>query len=407
MLNPMAISGGNRGDLSMKIVVFGASGNVGSVITERLKEAGHTLLLISQGPTGILVTSSEIRFIATEDWESQAQGFDVFLFMPGIARRPKEDQTIKDDMDVAIFLLEASNRAGIPRFVCQLSFRDLVRKPGEHSLDGFLSRRDWVNNYFSGHVDVVYTGILVHHTDPDKLWFFPRISKIFEDSISSVLSAFLPMTSVESIVEYFSHPDPLADGRRSILTDSKSENLTYRIWQAALNLTFVVSVALLSFPLFLFWTAIVVQSGRPGFFLQDRIGRGGKSFKCAKLRTMKKGTESVGTHLVRDEAITEFGRFLRRFKLDELPQAVNIASGQMCLVGPRPSLPGQVEVIEARETSGVMGLKPGLTGWAQVKGIDMSEPGRIAELDAQYLRLQSVWLDLLILKRTLFHNEKS
>jgi O-antigen biosynthesis protein WbqP len=105
-----------------------------------------------------------------------------------------------------------------------------------------------------------------------------------------------------------------------------------------------------------------------------------------KFRTMRPGTASVATHLAEASAVTPFGRFLRRTKLDELPQLWNVLKGEMSLVGPRPCLPNQDELIAERQKRGVFEARPGITGLAQVNGIDMSEPARLAEVDERMIR---------------------
>ncbi len=120
-------------------------------------------------------------------------------------------------------------------------------------------------------------------------------------------------------------------------------------------------------------------------FIQTRVGRKQKPFTLVKFRTMHIGTASVATHLASSSAITPFGHFLRRTKLDELPQLWNVLIGDMSLVGPRPCLPNQRELIAAREALGVFNVRPGITGLAQVQGIDMSTPKKLAEVDAQML----------------------
>jgi O-antigen biosynthesis protein WbqP len=126
------------------------------------------------------------------------------------------------------------------------------------------------------------------------------------------------------------------------------------------------------------------DTGSP-LFRQVRVGRHQKLFTLLKFRTMKCDTASVATHLADAEAVTPYGRFLRRTKLDELPQLWNVLKGDMSLVGPRPCLTNQHELIAAREALGVFSVRPGITGLAQVSGIDMSEPGRLAETDATML----------------------
>lgn len=125
-----------------------------------------------------------------------------------------------------------------------------------------------------------------------------------------------------------------------------------------------------------------LNSPGPALFRQQRVGRDEVPFVCYKLRTMALDTPAVGTHEVSVAHVTTLGRWLRRLKLDELPQLWNVLCGEMSLVGPRPCLPSQVELIEARRARGVYTVRPGVTGPAQVIGLDMSTPRELAEKDA-------------------------
>jgi O-antigen biosynthesis protein WbqP len=129
----------------------------------------------------------------------------------------------------------------------------------------------------------------------------------------------------------------------------------------------------------------LMDTGSP-LFRQTRVGRDQKLFVLVKFRTMRPNTAQVATHLVDATAVTVWGGFLRRTKLDELPQLWNVLKGEMSLVGPRPCLPYQTRLIAERELRGVFAKPPGITGLAQIKGIDMSEPELLAEIDAQMLR---------------------
>lgn len=146
--------------------------------------------------------------------------------------------------------------------------------------------------------------------------------------------------------------------------------------------------------------AIRATSPGPAIFAQARVGREERLFVCYKLRTMHEQTPDVPTHEVSSAAITPVGAFLRRFKIDELPQLWNVLAGQMSLVGPRPCLPGQEELIDHRRKLGVFRLKPGITGLAQMRGIDMSNPQRCAQTDAEYMASISVAGDVRIILRT-------
>jgi lipopolysaccharide/colanic/teichoic acid biosynthesis glycosyltransferase len=141
---------------------------------------------------------------------------------------------------------------------------------------------------------------------------------------------------------------------------------------------------LLSPVLLLLWVFGWFDNRSP-LFLQERVGRHQKPFVLVKFRTMRRDTASVATHLADASAITSFGRFLRRTKLDELPQLWNVLRDEMSLVGPRPCLFNQEELIAERAALGVFAARPGITGLAQVQGIDMSTPVLLARTDAEML----------------------
>ena len=127
------------------------------------------------------------------------------------------------------------------------------------------------------------------------------------------------------------------------------------------------------------------DTGSP-IFRQERVGRDQKPFTLVKFRTMRPDTASVASHLADASAITPLGSFLRRSKLDELPQLWNVLKGEMSLVGPRPCLFNQAELIRERASCGVFNARPGITGLAQVSNIDMSTPKLLAETDAHMLK---------------------
>jgi len=132
------------------------------------------------------------------------------------------------------------------------------------------------------------------------------------------------------------------------------------------------------------------DTGSP-LFRQERVGVNQKPFNLLKFRSMHLNTQAVATHLVQVSAITKWGSFLRKSKLDELPQLFNVLMGDMSFVGPRPNLFNQFELIEEREMKGVYMIRPGITGLAQIHKIDMSTPQLLAETDAKMIDHLNVW----------------
>lgn len=153
-----------------------------------------------------------------------------------------------------------------------------------------------------------------------------------------------------------------------------------------LDLVFSITGLVLGAPVLIaIYVVGLFDTGSP-IFRQERVGQGQRPFTLVKFRTMRPDTASVASHLADASAITRLGAFLRRTKLDELPQLWNVLKGEMSLVGPRPCLFNQTELIAERHSRGVFGARPGITGLAQISNIDMSTPKLLAETDAQMLQ---------------------
>ena len=153
------------------------------------------------------------------------------------------------------------------------------------------------------------------------------------------------------------------------------------------------------------FVAIKLDSKGPIFFRQKRIGLHKKTFKILKFRTMRTDTpHDVPTHMLDnpEQYITRFGHFLRKTSLDELPQIFNIFIGQMSIIGPRPALYNQDDLVAERDKYGANDVKPGLTGWAQINGRDELEITDKAALDGEYVKKQSFWFDLKCFFGTIF-----
>jgi lipopolysaccharide/colanic/teichoic acid biosynthesis glycosyltransferase len=152
----------------------------------------------------------------------------------------------------------------------------------------------------------------------------------------------------------------------------------------------------------LFAVAIRLESPGPAIYMQTRVGKDGREFKIYKLRTMVRGAEFTGPGLAiqeGDDRITRIGKILRRYSLDELPNLWNVLLGEMSIVGPRPTIPVQVEQYTTRQR-GRLAVRPGITGWAQINGRASLPWSERIELDLWYVEHRSLALDLRILART-------
>ena len=144
----------------------------------------------------------------------------------------------------------------------------------------------------------------------------------------------------------------------------------------------ISTIAIILFiPLFIIiFIFCFLDSGQP-IFIQKRVGENKKPFNLIKFRTMKLNTPSLASHMINKKYVTKIGRLLRMLKLDELPQLFNVLRGEMSLVGPRPCLVKQKELIKFREKYNLFSVKPGITGLAQVNSIDMSNPKKLSETE--------------------------
>lgn len=162
------------------------------------------------------------------------------------------------------------------------------------------------------------------------------------------------------------------------------------------------ALLLLAVPLLIVAAVVRLTSPGPALHWSQRVGRNNALFAMPKFRTMRIDAPQVATHLLEDADrwLTPSGGFLRKTSLDELPQLWSVLVGDMSLVGPRPALFNQDDLVALRTAAGVETLRPGVTGWAQINGRDeVSIPEKVA-LDAEYLRRQGFWFDLAILLAT-------
>jgi len=179
-----------------------------------------------------------------------------------------------------------------------------------------------------------------------------------------------------------------------------------KLIKLARNLICVVGFILISPFLFLAALGLLLEDGLPVLFVQDRIGQNKKIFKIIKIRTLKTSTPQTGTHELKPMHRLKVGVIIRKIKLDEFPQLLNVIKGDINLVGPRPGLPNHELLLGFRSEREVFNIKPGITGLAQVMGYDMSNPKKLSEVDELYVRNKSFKIDALILLATFINSPK-
>tara|TARA_B100000963_G_scaffold350154_1_gene360055 strand:- start:2789 stop:3379 length:591 start_codon:yes stop_codon:yes gene_type:complete len=152
--------------------------------------------------------------------------------------------------------------------------------------------------------------------------------------------------------------------------------------------------------IFISMLLVIIEDGFPGLFIQKRLGKNKKIIKIFKIRTMKNATPDLGTHEINNSNILKTSKFIRNFKIDELPQVINYVIGDINLVGPRPGLPNQYELKKYREKEEIFNIAPGITGLSQILGYDMSNPKLLSKIDRLYIENKSLRLDLMIFLAT-------
>jgi len=385
-----------------RIVVTGASGFVGKELVPLLIASGADILLVGREPERLAALFPGVRCASYERLAAEAGGYDLLLHLATLNTDAARDLPAFRAVNVD-FLLETVERAraaGVPRFVNVSSVHAL--DPGNASPYA-RSKREAAERL--GHVDGVavttlYLPLVYGARWPGSLAVLNRLPGAIARAVFRPLASLKPTLHVSRLATFLM-AGPMPAGGSVILTDGQRDNATFLLIKRFVDLGAVFVIAFFFWwALALIWALVKLRSPGPGLFAQERVGRNGRIFTCYKFRTMTWGAPNVASHEAPAALITPFGAFLRNTKLDELPQIVNILRNDMSLVGPRPCLPMQEELIDARKRNGVLELKPGISGLAQINNIDMRDPAVLAGWDRRYRDLQCLVLDVRILLAT-------
>lgn len=387
----------------MSIVITGASGFVGRNIIPVLRQSDENLLLVGRDQKKLQKLFPNAIVTDYENLGSVAKGYDTLVHLSVLNNDKSGD-------------LETFRKANVQHL------KDVVRMAQAAKIKVFIytttlqtTENENTSPYAQSKREAEQELLAIKGMEVVNLRLPAVYGKAFAGRLKMLSNLPAPMRSIAfKILAAFKptvHADRVAgaildaanknQSADLIVSDQQEGNWVYAISKRIIDLGFATFVAVfLWWVLVIAWIAVRFSSPGLGIFAQERVGKKGVSFTCYKFRTMKLGTKQAGTHEIATDNVTPIGRFLRKTKIDELPQIWNIFKGELSLVGPRPCLPSQTELIAAREDLGVLEKIGGITGWAQVHGVDMSNPDKLAKMDADYLAMRSLTLDLKIILAT-------
>ena len=386
----------------MRIVISGASGFIGQMLVPKLAQGGADLVLLGRDAARLADLFPGQMTAPYDDTEQAASGADLFLNLAVLNNDQSADiaAMTRVNADFAADLAATAMRAGVTRFVNVSSI---------HALDP-NDARPYAASKRAGiaAVDAATGGAATHLYLPavagDKfagaLAPLTALPQRLARAALGPLSALKPILLIDDLADWIMTKAMTAP-RHVTLTKGQAGNPAYAFASRTLDLCAAIGgLVALSPVLLATWVMIRRQGDGPAIFAQARVGRHDRIFTCYKFRTMAVGTIQAGTHEVSGSAVTPLGTRLRHWKIDELPQLWNVLRGDMGLIGPRPCLPAQEELVRRRTEAGVLAVRPGISGLAQVAGIDMSDPARLVEWDARYIAIRGLILDLKLILQT-------
>lgn len=391
----------------MKLVITGAGGFVGTQLVNRLQhDPAYELLLVSRD-----AGSLKIRFprsaVCNYDCLS-AQPLENAVIIHLAVRNNDQDGTNAEfkaaNVDHLLKTAHEARLGGAKKFINLCSTHALLPKRdspyGQSKRQGAIElAAAWPSAAVNLYLPAVYGDQF-----QGKLAVLNSLPAPFRTLTLALLRLIKPVVSVDCLLaeleEVFNEPLINEDDwqNEKYFADPVPRYGVYALLKRSLDLLAAVTI-LVSAGWLMILIAAYIRWDSPGssIFAQKRVGRNGVIFTCYKFRTMAIGTVEAASHEVSASVVTKAGLFLRRTKLDELPQILNVFRNEMSLVGPRPCLPSQHELIRLRQKRGVFCLKPGITGIAQINDIDMSEPARLAAWDSRYGAFRTTLLDLLVI----------
>jgi lipopolysaccharide/colanic/teichoic acid biosynthesis glycosyltransferase len=393
---------------SVKVVaITGACGVVGMCLVDKLLSKGYELRVFSRDADSTQKKLAErhpnesIDVGTYGDKNSLLSGVDAVVHLAARNNDQGGDAPdfIRDNCELTLQLARAAEQAGVKRFVFATTTKALSLNAEAYGASKAQAESE-LNKLSqpSFRISLARMAPVYGPGSRGKVRHLAGLPLGLNKLALTAVRSFLPIVSVErvakGIVSLLEHDQPLEE---LCLADPLSRISIHGIFVAIMNAVFVLAVpTILAVPVIVSALAIVLTSKGGVFFVQRRVGFKQKSFNCRKFRSMRAGAPVRGTHEVGTAYVTKVGGVLRKLKLDELPQAINVLFREMNLIGPRPCLEKQSELINERDRYRVFDVRPGITGLGQVSGVDMSEPRRLAIHDHRYAAFRGILLDIKI-----------
>ncbi|MFK7871477.1 MAG: sugar transferase [Roseobacter sp.] len=385
-----------------RLVITGASGFLGRQLVPLLEQAGYVLTLAGRSPERLHQLFPDRHICAVQDIAQEAEECRALLHLAvqnnDVAST--EEAFMAANADTLQQVLTLQEKAGIKTLIYPTSLHATPDAKTAYGRSKYAAEQ-----LLAGTTDLTVHLLrlpAVYGTQfQGRLKILNRVPPFARPVARQALGCVKPMVHIETVAQAMQDTLKRSGPSEQIVTDDADQNLIYRASKRFIDLGFALFVVIaLWWLLLIVWIAVRLTSPGPGLFAQERLGQDQRPFTCYKFRTMQTGTKQAGTHEVSQASVTKLGQFLRRSKIDELPQVLNIFKGELSLVGPRPGLPVQHALTAARAAQGVFAVRPGITGLAQVNGVDMSDPDALARLDATYIKTRTLLLDLKIILAT-------
>lgn len=388
------------------IVITGAGGVVGREVVKHFGQLGYRLRVLSRDPgaiQGSLPSSAEAYGYDESEVALTGAHAVIHLAARNNDQGGEESEFIRDNAELPMKVASSAKGLGVTRFVFVTTTKALTDKGGHYGKSKAIAERQ-LAALSDARFKVALARLCPVYGQGTRgkirlLADLPlglgRVALWLVRSLVPIVSASRVAEGIAAIVE---DSDPLEE---TCLAEPVGWFSVYGMFTAVLNFIFVIAVpTVLGLPCLISGIAVAATSRGGVFFIQPRVGQSQKPFKLYKFRTMFTGTPNAGTHEVGKSHVTKVGGILRKTKIDELPQFWNILKRELNLIGARPCLENQTELVRQRQRYGVFDFLPGITGFGQVAGVDMSEPLKLAIHDHRYAAFRGILLDIKIALKT-------